>query len=379
MTAPQFDEAVVGAGILGLAHAYQLARRGRKVLVLERGLRAQGASIRNFGMLWPIGQPAGELHDLAMRSRACWCEVLRAAGLWHDPVGSLHLARADDEAQVLQEFVARDPAAEGCELWSPAQVRARAPWVRADGLRTALWSPQEICVDPRQVIAELPGWLHREFGVEFVLGTTASSYEFPFVRTTAGLWSAGRLWVCTGDDFHGLFPEAFAASGLVRCKLQMLRSQPYAERLGPLLAGGLTLRHYASFRACPSWPALNARLERMYPDEVRYGIHVMASQNGRGELILGDSHEYGQDVEIFDKSEIDDLILAYLRTFLEVPGLRIAQRWHGSYAKHPDRSYVVVEPAERVVVVTGLGGAGMTLSFGLADQLVRNMLGPITE
>jgi glycine/D-amino acid oxidase-like deaminating enzyme len=45
------DDVVVGAGILGLAHAYHLAKRGRRVVVVERSPKAMGASVRNFGML----------------------------------------------------------------------------------------------------------------------------------------------------------------------------------------------------------------------------------------------------------------------------------------------------------------------------------------
>ena len=82
--------AVVGAGIVGLAHAWAAARRGWEVLLFDRDRRAQGASIRNFGMVWPIGQPAGELYDAALESRSLWQELVREAGLWSVACGSLH-------------------------------------------------------------------------------------------------------------------------------------------------------------------------------------------------------------------------------------------------------------------------------------------------
>jgi len=63
------DITIVGAGVLGLAHAYAAAGRGWKVVVFEPNPRAMGASARNFGMIWPIGQPHGETHGMAMRSR----------------------------------------------------------------------------------------------------------------------------------------------------------------------------------------------------------------------------------------------------------------------------------------------------------------------
>lgn len=368
-----FDDAVVGAGVMGLAHAFQLARAGRRVVVFERSARACGASIRNFGMLWPIGQPAGALHDLAMRSREVWLQVLQASGLWHDRCGSLHLAYRDDEAQVLGEFAGQAiTAGIDCQRLTPSELGSRTSAVKAEGLKAALWSPSETCVDPRQIIGELPAWLAREYHVHFEFGTAVTGYERPHVTAGGQRWKAERLFVCAGDDFQTLYPDAFTDAGFLRCKLQMMRTPPQgAWRLGPMLAGGLTLRHYKNFQDCPTLPAVRERVARENPEFDRYGIHVMASQNGQGELVIGDSHEYDDQVWPFDNPEVDRMILDYLHTFLDRPNLEIAARWHGIYAKHPTDAYFVVRPANGVTVSTGVGGAGMTLSFGLAERVVK--------
>jgi FAD dependent oxidoreductase TIGR03364 len=372
-----YDDVIVGAGILGLAHAYLLARRGRRVIVLERDPVAQGASVRNFGMLWPVGQPRGELRNLARRSLKSWLEVLPSAGLWHRRTGSLHLAYHDDEARVLEEFVAAGEAeGETVELVEPARVRELAPAVRQHGLRLALWSPEEVCVDPREVLARLPAWLERHLGVAFRFEDPVIEVRASSVVSSRGPIEANRIWICSGDELRVLFPELLRQSGLVRCKLQMMRSQAYepAWSIGPMLAAGLTLRHYAAFRDCPGLAALKERVARESPWFDQYGIHVLVSQNGRGELSLGDSHEYGHQIDPFDKAEIESLILDYLRGFLDIPGLRIASRWHGTYAKHPKRPYIILGPLPGVLIVTGVGGAGMTLSFGLAEAVINQVL-----
>jgi FAD dependent oxidoreductase TIGR03364 len=376
--AGRYDAAVVGAGILGLAHAYQLARRGRRVVVFERGPRATGASIRNFGMLWPIGQPPGRLRTMAEASLRTWLTVLRATGLWHEQVGSLHLAYRDDEAAVLAEFAAAAPSSgSDCELLDPRGVLARSPAVNPTGLLAGLWSAAETCVDPREVAAGLPPWLAEQFGVTVAWNTAVTGFEPPVVIAGGERWQADRLFLCGGDDVVSLFPGAFTGSGLERCKLQMLRSEPLPRgwRLGPMLAGGLTLRHYAAFRGCRSLAALQQRVAAEMGEYDRYGIHVMVTQNGAGELVIGDSHEYGDAVHPFDRPAIDELILRYLHTFLAAPGFSIGARWHGAYLRHPASPYWIAQPAPGATIVTGVGGAGMTLSFGLADQVVRGALG----
>ena len=74
------------------------------------------------------------------------------------------------------------------------------------------------------------------------------------------------------------------------------------------------------------------------------------------------------------RAEIEDLILEYLRGFLDVPGFRIAARWNGIYAKHPTKPTLMARPAPGVTVIACVGGAGMTLSFGIAERAVIDVL-----
>jgi len=371
----KYDVAIVGAGIVGLAHAYHVAKSGKRVLVLERSPRAQGASIRNFGMLWPIGQPPGEMDTLARRSLEIWLQVLQASGLWHARCGSLHLAYHEDEEAVLSEFAGMSPE-RGCSMLSPSEITSRFSAVSGRGLRSSLLSPTEVTVDPRQIVAELPNYLSREFGVHFEFGARVIDYSQPRLLTVNGEWIVENAIVCTGVDFRELAPEAFADSGLVPCKLQMMRTPPTSQFLGTMIAGGLTLRHYKSFANCPSLPKVIERLDREMPEYHRYGIHVMAAQNGLGEIIIGDSHEYGDAIEPFDKPSIDAMILSYLQTLLKLD-VEIASRWHGSYVKHPSEPFMIAKPRPGLTAVTGLGGAGMTLSFGLAERVVLDSFSPL--
>src|SRR5215467_494364 len=135
------DVAVIGGGILGLAHAFAAARRGLRVVLFERNQRASGASVRNFGMIWPIGQPAGMMHALAMQSRAVWMEILKQAGLSHSPAGSLHVVYRQDEAAVVKEFAELAPGLGYSCGWLDAEdILERSPAVRPDGLLGGLWS-----------------------------------------------------------------------------------------------------------------------------------------------------------------------------------------------------------------------------------------------
>lgn len=373
MSAGKADLAVIGGGIIGLAHAYAAAKRGLRVVLFERHGKARGASVRNFGLVWPIGQPPGEMHALAMRSRELWVEILEATGLPFDATGSLHVAYRADEANVAQEFAAAGPGLGYDVRWIGAtEASSKSPALVKNGLLGGLFSPAEMTVDPRLVATRIPAFLAERYGVILRYGCAVRSIALPEISAGDETWQVDRALLCGGDDYESLYPGFFSHAGLTRCKLQMLRTapQPDAWKLGPALAGGLTLRYYPTFDICPSLGALKRRIAEESPEHDRWGIHVMLSQTPAGEITIGDSHEYGLDVDIFDKREIDDLILGYLGMFAALPNPEIVQRWHGVYAKHPEIPYFTASPEPGVRIITVTSGIGMTLSFGLGEKII---------
>lgn len=370
---PGASAIVIGAGIVGLATARALAIRGYKVTVFERNERAVGASIRNFGMIWPIGQPTGALYERAMLSRSIWKEVCTEAGIWHDEVGSLHLAYHGDELQVINEYVDANQIFRDCAVLTPAQAMQKSPGVNPDGLKGALWSSEEMIVESRVAIGQVAAYLAGKYDVEFYWNTAISRIEYPKVMSGGSIWEADEIFVCSGADFETLYPELFQSHQITKCKLQMMRlvSQPDNWRIGPSLCGGLSMIHYPGFQSAKSLPALKKRYETEYAEQLKWGIHVMASQNGSGELTIGDSHEYGLVHDPFDKEFINTLITGYLHSFANFKNWELLQSWHGIYSKMTNGATELITGAEPgVTIINGMGGNGMTLSFGLCEQYI---------
>ena len=64
-----------------------------------------------------------------------------------------------------------------------------------------------------------------------------------------------------------------------------------------------------------------------------------------------------------------------MNKFTQLLQLEIIQKWHGVYAKLTNGSpYYREQPIEGVTVVTGFGGAGMTLSFGVAKETIDSFI-----
>jgi FAD dependent oxidoreductase TIGR03364 len=365
------DVVIVGAGIVGLAHAWFAALRGRRVTVFERDGQAQGATVRNFGMVWPIGQRLGLNYHRAMRSRSFWMKLREVSGVWVNECGSLHIATEADEEQVLKEFIETADHQYQVPVQYFSRDRLQQFHIVNPRVRGAMYSPVECCVEPRQAAQQIAMYLQREHGVEFHWNTTVTHVDEGTLTTATGeQWTFDESYICSGADQQTLFPKEYAESGLRTCKLQMMATAPQPDgwQLGPHIAGGLTLLHYAAFAGCPSLPRLRSRFEQTHASELQDGIHVMASQNALGEVVIGDSHHYGTAISPFDSASINQRILKYLKTLVTLPDERIVRQWHGHYVKHPDTLQYTAEVRPGCFIIASPGGAGMTLSFALAEE-----------
>ena len=368
---------VAGAGILGLATARALCLKGYSVTVIDRSEKAVGASVRNFGMLWPVGQPDGILYNRALRSKTIWKDIADSIGLWYDEVGSLHVAHHQDEWTVLQELYSGFSAGgRPVQLLGSHEIMQRFKGVKSHGLLGGLYSATETIVDPREAMTAIPAYLHEYLDVQFIWGQAVTQVATGMVWMGNETLQADIICICSGADFETLYPEVYLKLPITKCKLQMMRfiSKMPDFKMGISLCGGLSLIHYGSFKIAPSLPRLKARYEAEMSEHLKWGIHVMVSQNDKLELIVGDSHEYGLTFDPFDKVFINEMVLKYLKQFAVTDDWEMTASWHGIYPKMTNGATdVFLQPDEGVYILNGIGGAGMTLSFGYAEEVIGSL------
>ena len=364
-----FDLIVVGAGIVGLAHATIAARRGLRVCVVERDAACVGASIRNFGFITVTGQGAGDTWRRARRARDIWSALAPQAGIAVLHEGLYVSAVRPQALQVLQDFMAT-PMGEGCELLDVREAARRAPTLNLDGAQGVLYSPHELRVESRTAIGLLARWLAEVHGVVFRFGEAVLEVATPKVRTARATLHAERVVVCTNTDLHGLFAERLAPHGLQLCQLQMLRVQPEPGfRLPGAVMSDLSLVRYHGYSRLPAAVPLRAQLEHEEAEALAHGIHLIVVQSADGSLVVGDSHHYGPVLEPFADARVEALILQQLRRTLKLQSAQVTARWVGTYPSSPHTDCLIDQPdaATRLVLVTS--GTGASTAFGIAEDV----------
>lgn len=360
---------IVGAGILGLAHATEALDRGLSVIVIDRDARAVGASVRNFGHCCITAQ-SGDLGELAQVARDRWLRFSELAGFFSLSSGALAVARSEAELAVLDELagtrsnVEMVTAAETAEqLGTSAAIVGGARLV--DDLR----------VDPRQAVGALAGWLETQPRVTFLWQTAFLGAGGGTAETTRGTITATRTIVCVGHDLDYLYPALAAEHEVERCALQMMRvAAPAGRRIDPAVLTGTSMLRYPAFTETDAAAVLREEMASRRADLVGIGANVMFTQRPDGSLLVGDSHHYGATLDPFLAEGTSEVLLAEVARVLGVPNLSVLERWQGVYASSPQHPYLVASPVGGVTVVSVTSGVGMTIGFGLAHRVAAEIL-----
>jgi FAD dependent oxidoreductase TIGR03364 len=371
-----YDLAVIGGGVIGLAHAITAARQGKRVVLIERERRANGASIRNFGFITVTGQERGHSWSLASRTRDVWDQIAPEARIPVEHRGLYLSARSPEAIAVIEAFLATEMG-EGCRLLTASEFRGATGGLGSPDLHGALYSPHEIRVESRDAIPRLTRWAQETLGIDVLTETVAFSSVPPRLETSRGVIEAAQVVVCPGDDFSTLWRERIATYNLRRCRLSMLRLADPGFRLPGALMSDLSLTRYAGYADLPEAAVLKAKLLAEQPRHYDNGVHLIVAQCADGSLIVGDSHHYDDLPSPFAPANAEDDILdEYTRAFGRAAP-PVLERWVGTYASASDRTYLVDTPADNVRLVIVTGGTGASTSFGIAEEVLNTLMGDV--
>lgn len=363
------DLVVVGAGVVGLAHAMEARARGLSVVVVERDARAVGASVRNFGHIGTTLH-GGEAAAYAAAARDRWLNLAPKAGFELLEVGTVVVARTESELAVLEEFAGEHPGL--VRLLGSGQVRDLFPLATAEVIGAA-HLPQDLRIDPREAIPTLAAWLESA-GVEFAWNTHVGSVEEGVVHTSRGDFRCARIVHACGHDIDRLFPEIAEEYGVQRCLLQMLEVAPPGNvRIGPAILTGTGMLRYSALAAMPSVAAVRAEIKEQHPELLDQVVNLMLTQRPDGSVVLGDTHHYDRTHQPFDDERLAELLLREGSRLLGAK-LTVRRRWRGIYAESSAADFLIAQPHPGTRIVSVTSGIGMTTALGLAPAVLDELL-----
>lgn len=222
------DVLIIGGGVIGLSIARELARRGVRVTVVERGCFGGESSHAAAGMLAP--QAEAEMDDdffhLACASREMYAgfaaELLDESGIdiELDTTGTLYLALCEsDESLLARRYEWQRRAGYEVESLSAQETYKLEPQLSAQ-VRRALLFPRDGQVENRRLIAALIK-ANERYGVQLISSTEVTNINFedaPDIKietTTGDIICAARVLVASGAWSSGFLNQVVSHSQTV--------------------------------------------------------------------------------------------------------------------------------------------------------------------
>lgn len=199
------DVVVVGSGVVGASCAYELARRGVAVVVVDRGHLTSGTTASGEGNVLVSDKPPGPELDLALASVARWHDY--AAELVHpfefESKGGIAISTRPDGGDALARLAEGQRAAGvEVELLDGRGLRALEPELAPD-LEVGAHYPQDAQVQPVLASSALLA-AARALGARVVAGAEVTALErdgdgrIAAVVTTRGRIAARHVVVAAG-------------------------------------------------------------------------------------------------------------------------------------------------------------------------------------
>jgi glycine/D-amino acid oxidase-like deaminating enzyme len=372
------DVLVIGGGIVGAATAYQLARRGASVTLLEADRLASGATGRNLGFIWLHTRQAGPELDLVMATRTGLenlpDELGTDFGLRCN--GGMIYYRTEDQALVMREFVERR-VADGVpmRLLDGDEARSMAP-ILPDDILGATYCPLDAQIDSRRYVRAFAAAAQRA-GATIVEGSAVRTLEVDGRRigrilTDVGPISAGQVVLAAGAWSPFLGAQLGLDLQIHPMRLQIVQTEPMAPRLEQLLYGPAAIKQYSVFQELPSF-----RAETFATDlEERLGQALLESacQTADGSYLLGCAMDYpGFDWQP-DLAGVSLVAEGLAAALPELRAARFARAWAGILPFTSDNLPIIGRPPEFDDLVIAAGhvfgnGAGPTTGRLVADLI----------